>query len=55
MPSLVPQLSAHRQLSAPRTVVRCKAKATALREGPAASDGPGAAWAAFLCPAHSNP
>ncbi|MET7898593.1 hypothetical protein [Streptomyces mirabilis] len=54
MPSLVQQLSAHRQLTALRTVVQCKAKATALREGPAAGDGPGTAWVAFLCPAHSE-
>ncbi|MGW4995682.1 hypothetical protein ACWEQ3_50450 [Streptomyces mirabilis] len=54
MPSLVQQLSAHRQFTALRTVVQCKAKATALREGPAVSDGPGAAWVAFLCPAHSK-
>ncbi|MFE2611850.1 hypothetical protein ACFXDI_53295 [Streptomyces mirabilis] len=54
MPSLVQQLSAHRQLTALRTVVQCKAKATALRQGPAAGDGPGTAWVAFLCPTHSE-
>ncbi|WP_019074338.1 hypothetical protein [Streptomyces hokutonensis] len=54
MPSLVQQLSAHRQLTALRAVVRCKAKSTVLREGPAAGDGPGAAWVAFLCPTHSE-
>ncbi|MGJ5899297.1 hypothetical protein ACSCBZ_46275 [Streptomyces niveiscabiei] len=54
MPSLVQQLSADRQLTALRTVVQCKAKSTALREGPAAGDGPGTAWVAFLCPAHSE-
>ncbi|MEV6028861.1 hypothetical protein [Streptomyces sp. NPDC052036] len=54
MPSVVQQLSANRQLSALRTVVRCQAKASALREGPAVGDGPGVAWLAFLCPAHSE-
>jgi hypothetical protein len=54
LPSLVQQLSAHRQLTSLRTVVRCKAKSTVLREGPAAGDGPGAAWVAFLCPMHSE-
>jgi hypothetical protein len=54
VPSLVQQLSANRQLNALRTVVRCKTKATALREGPAVGDGPGAAWVAFLCPTHSE-
>jgi hypothetical protein len=54
VPSLVQQLSAHRQLTALRTVVHCKAKTSALREGPAASDGPGTAWVAFLCPTHSE-
>lgn len=54
MPSLVQQLSAHRQLSALRTVVQCEAKASALREAPAAVDGPGVAWLAFPCPAHSE-
>jgi hypothetical protein len=52
--SLVQQLSAHRQLTALRTVMQCKTKASALREGPAAGDGPGAAWVAFLCPTHSE-
>ncbi|MEU9291938.1 hypothetical protein AB0D57_46985 [Streptomyces sp. NPDC048275] len=50
MPTL--RVDAHRQLTALRTVVQCKAKATALREGPAAGDGPGTAWVAFLCPVH---
>ncbi|MER7842278.1 hypothetical protein ABTY98_41985 [Streptomyces sp. NPDC096040] len=54
MPSVGQQLSAHRSLTALRTIVRCRAKASALREGPAAGDGPGAAWLAFLCPAHSE-
>ncbi|MEU1520121.1 hypothetical protein ABZ490_49810 [Streptomyces sp. NPDC005811] len=54
MSSLVQQLSADRQLTALRTVVQCKAKPTVLREGPAAGDGPGTAWVAFLCPAHSE-
>lgn len=54
MPSLVQQLSAHRDLGALRMVLECPFPATALREGPAAEPGPGAAWLAFLCPVHSE-
>lgn len=34
--------------------MQCEAKASTLREAPAAVDGPGVAWLAFLCPTHSD-
>ncbi|MFJ2565831.1 hypothetical protein ACIO02_23235 [Streptomyces sp. NPDC087568] len=52
MPSIVQELSGHRDLGGLRTVVECTFKATALREGPAQDSGPGAAWLAYLCPVH---
>ncbi|WP_326693184.1 hypothetical protein OIE63_39340 (plasmid) [Streptomyces sp. NBC_01795] len=54
MPTPFQQLSAHRELSALRTVLKCSGKTTALREGPADEPGQNAAWLAFLCPAHSE-
>ncbi|MFE3526816.1 hypothetical protein ACFXOD_35565 [Streptomyces sp. NPDC059161] len=47
MPSLVQQLSAHRDLGALRMVLECPFLTTALREGPGG-------LAVFLCPAHSE-
>lgn len=52
MPSIVQELSGHRDLGGLRTVVECPFKATVLREGPAQDTGPGAAWLAYLCPVH---
>ncbi|MDX2993517.1 hypothetical protein [Streptomyces scabiei] len=52
MPSIVQELSGHRDLGGLRTVVECHFKATVLREGPAQDSGPGAAWLAYLCPVH---
>ncbi|WP_406841653.1 hypothetical protein ACICHK_42490 (plasmid) [Streptomyces sp. AHU1] len=54
MPSIVEQLSAQRQPSALRTVVKCPASATMVLEGPATSSQPATSWIAFLCPAHAN-
>ncbi|MFI5867225.1 hypothetical protein [Streptomyces sp. NPDC051546] len=53
MPSIVQELSGHRDLGGLRRVVKCPATATVLREGPAQDSGPGAAWLAYLCPAHT--
>ncbi|MFE4801312.1 hypothetical protein ACFRFL_41645 [Streptomyces sp. NPDC056708] len=53
MPSLH-QLAANRPITALRTVVRCSAQATALRQGPEVEAGTGAAWLVFLCPAHTE-
>ncbi|MFI9311106.1 hypothetical protein [Streptomyces triculaminicus] len=53
MPSIVQELSGHRDLGGLRKVVECPAKATVLREGPAQDSGPGAAWLAYLCPVHA--
>ncbi|MGW1520821.1 hypothetical protein [Streptomyces sp. NPDC002287] len=54
MPSIVQELSGHRDLGGLRmVVVECRAQATVLREGPAQDPEPGAAWLAYLCPAHS--
>ncbi|MBK3603299.1 MULTISPECIES: hypothetical protein [unclassified Streptomyces] len=53
MPSIVQELSGHRDLGGLRTVVECPFKATVLREGPAQDSGPGAAWLAYLCPVHT--
>ena len=53
MPSIVQELSGHRELGGLRTVVECPFKATVLREGPAQDAGTGAAWLAFLCPVHT--
>ncbi|MFF4534213.1 hypothetical protein ACFY1P_33700 [Streptomyces sp. NPDC001407] len=53
MPSIVQELSGHRDLGGLRRVVECPAQATVLREGPAQDSGPGAAWLAYLCPAHT--
>ncbi|MFI9311459.1 hypothetical protein [Streptomyces triculaminicus] len=53
MPSIVQELSGHRDLGGLRRVVECPAKATVLREGPAQDSGPGAAWLAYLCPVHA--
>ncbi|MFE5561641.1 hypothetical protein [Streptomyces sp. NPDC056544] len=54
MPSIVQELSGHRDLGGLRmVVVECPAQATVLREGPAQDPGPGAAWLAYLCPGHA--
>ncbi|MER7827016.1 hypothetical protein ABTX85_31155 [Streptomyces sp. NPDC096097] len=54
MPSIVQELSGHRDLGGLRmVVVECPFTATVLREGPAQDSGPGAAWLAYLCPAHT--
>jgi hypothetical protein len=53
VPSLVHELSAHRDLGGLRAVVEGPFEATVLREGPAQDSGPGAAWLAFLCPVHT--
>ncbi|MEV7526186.1 hypothetical protein [Streptomyces sp. NPDC091371] len=53
MPSLH-QLTANRPITALRTVVRCPAQATALRQGPEVKASIGAAWLVFLCPAHTE-
>ncbi|MFE5523476.1 hypothetical protein ACFQ9Q_38015 [Streptomyces virginiae] len=53
MPSIVQELSGHRDLGGLRKVVECPAQATVLREGPAQDSGPGAAWLAYLCSVHA--
>ncbi|MFB7956548.1 hypothetical protein [Streptomyces sp. NPDC056045] len=53
MPSIVHELSGHRDVEGLRAVVKCPAKATVLREGPAQESGPCVAWLAYLCPAHA--
>ncbi|MFD3485018.1 hypothetical protein [Streptomyces sp. NPDC058665] len=54
MPTALQQLSAHRELSALRAVLKCPQKASALREGTAVDSGTGPAWLVFLCSEHSE-
>ncbi|GAA2427795.1 hypothetical protein [Streptomyces coeruleofuscus] len=53
MPSIVQELSGHRDLGGGRTLLECPFKATVLREGPAQDSRSGAAWRACLCPVHT--
>ncbi|WOT40627.1 hypothetical protein [Streptomyces coeruleorubidus] len=53
MPSIVQELSGHRDLGGLRTLLECPFKATVLREGPTQDSGSGTAWLAYLCPVHT--
>ncbi|WP_406729505.1 hypothetical protein WJ438_40350 [Streptomyces sp. GD-15H] len=54
MPSVLQQLSANRQLTSMRIVLKCSAEATSIRQGPDGQAGTDPAWLACLCTSHTE-